>query len=404
MTRPLDGIRIVDCTHVLAGPYCGYQLGLLGAEVIRIDRVDQGDFIRWRGPEPALNNIGLAPNYLVQNAGKKSLALDLKAPRGQEILKKLVATADVMTENFRPGKLASLGLGYDAMKEIKPNLVYCSLTGFGQTGDLKDFPAYDYLVQGVSGYMAVNGTEEEGPRRISFPIIDYLTGLVGAFAVTSALLRRERTGDGQYIDVTMLESALTMLGPLIGPLLISGVEPVNPGNLPTSQSPFSGIFDTKDGQLITVANTPKQVASLSQAVGDPDLAADPRLDEIPPHAEAAAAARQRLAKIFKSESASHWADLLNANSVPAGKLKGLSEVLADGHLATRGFLHNIPNVPGADRDIQVPGIGFQMPGQDLAPAGPPPMPGADSQTLLRSLGYSSDQCEEFASQGIVKMT
>jgi len=402
MSRPLEGFRVIDCTHVLAGPYCGYQLGMLGAEVIRIDRVDTGDFIRHRGAERKLNDVGMAASFMVQNAGKKSLAINLKDPRGQAILKDLVKSADVMCENFRPGKLTALGLGFDEMAKIKEDLIYCSLTGFGQSGILRDFPAYDYLVQGVSGYMSVNATPAGDPQRIAFPIIDYLTGLVGAFAVTTALLQRERTGKGQNIDVSMLEAALIMLGPLIGPMLISGVQPVNTGNRPASGSAFSGVYDTKDGRLVVVANTPGQATALAKAIDRPDLLSDPGLQQHPPTEDAIITVKKILAECFTARSADEWEEHLNACSVPAGRLKDLQEVLQHNHLLERGFLHRINNVPGINRDIDVPGIGFHMPGINTAPIGPPPLQGAQSRDLLSELGYSADDIDGLITDNVVK--
>ncbi len=402
MTRPLDGIRVVDCTHVLAGPYCGYQLGLLGAEVIRIDRVDETDFVRWKGPDETLNDVGMSPSFMVQGAGKKSLALDLKDPRGQEILKKLVATADVMTENYRPGKLARLGLAYDDMKALKEDLIYCSLTGFGQTGPLRDFPAYDYLVQGISGYMLANADKDGEPWRIGFPIIDYLTGLSGAFAVMTALFQRQRTGKGQYVDVAMLEAALAMLGPMIGALRMGGGIRRHKGNSPSSGSPYSGVYEAKDGALVVVANTPAQAISLARVLDRPDLVDDPRLQQSVRPQEVIDKVQEILRQEFAGQTLAEWEERLQRASVPAGRLRALADVLAEPHLQARGFLHQIDNVPGIDRDIQVPGIGFRMAGADTSPLGPPPLTGAHGRELLGELGYTGGEVDKLIADGVTR--
>ena len=404
MTRPLQGIRVVDCTHVLAGPYCGYQLGLLGAEVIRIDRVDEADFVRWKGPDEALNEVGMSPSFMVQGAGKKSLALDLKDRRGREILKKLVATADVMTENFRPGKMARLGLGYEDMKAVKADLIYCSLTGFGQSGALRDFPAYDYLVQGVSGYMLANADKDGEPWRLGFPIIDYLTGLTGAFAVMTALYQRQRSGRGQFLDVAMLEAALAMLGPMIGALLMGGGIRRAKGNSPSSGSPYSGVYETKDGPLVLVANTPAQAAALAGVLERPDLIDDPRLQLKDRPQEVVDKVQDILRQEFAGQTLAEWERRLQRAAVPAGRLRDLADVLAGPHLQERGFLHRIDNVPGIGREIQVPGIGFQMADADTSPLGPPPLTGAHGRELLQELGYTGGEVEQLIADGVTRET
>src|SRR3954462_6117281 len=210
MTRPFEGIKVIDITHVLAGPFAAYQLALLGADVIKVEQPDDPDQSRSSGPDRALNRRQMGTGFLTQGSNKRSITLDLKTERGREILKKLVATADVMVENYRPGAFKALGLGYDDRRKINPRLIYASMTAFGQDGPRGSQTAYDHVIQSTSGIMAATGTREVNPLKIGAPVIDYATGTTGAFALAAALFQRERTGQGQYIDMAMLDVALMM--------------------------------------------------------------------------------------------------------------------------------------------------------------------------------------------------
>ena len=200
---PLDGVRVVDLTNVLSGPFCTYQLALLGADVIKVEAPGGGDLARQLGADPELNKIGMGASFLAQNAGKRSVALDLKSPRGKDAFRRLVSTADVLVENFRPGVMARLGLGHESLAALRPPLVYCAISGFGQDGPLRDNPAYDQIVQGLSGVMSVTGDAASAPLRVGYPVADTIGGLTAAFAISAALLRAARTGKGEFIDVSI---------------------------------------------------------------------------------------------------------------------------------------------------------------------------------------------------------
>src|SRR5687768_4299930 len=204
MSKALGGIRVLDLTNVLAGPLCAYQLALLGADVVKIEMPGSGDLARQLGSDPQLNAAHMGASFLAQNGGKRSVTVNLKVDEGKAVLKRLVASADVVVENFRPGVMQRLGLSYDVLKACNPALVYCAITGFGQDGPLRDAPAYDQIIQGLSGMMSITGDARSAPLRTGFPVSDSIGGITAAFAIASALVGRERTGKGRFIDVSML--------------------------------------------------------------------------------------------------------------------------------------------------------------------------------------------------------
>src|SRR5690606_9241444 len=205
MTKALTGIRVLDLTNVLAGPFCAYQFALLGAEVIKVEVPGSGDLARQLGADAELNGRHMGASFLAQNGGKRSLTLNLKSPEGREVLLRLVKSADALIENFRPGVMDRLGVGYEALKAVNPRLVYCAISGFGQHGPMRHAPAYDQIVQGMSGVMSITGSEESAPLRVGYPMADTIGGITAAFAVASALVRQQRTGEGDFIDVSMLD-------------------------------------------------------------------------------------------------------------------------------------------------------------------------------------------------------
>src|SRR6185436_4665847 len=225
MAGLLAGTRVLDMTNVLAGPFCCYQLALLGAEVIKVETPGTGDLARQLGADPELNRRGMGASFLAQNAGKRSITLNLKHVKARETFTRLVKTSDVMVENFRPGVMDRLELGYERLKDIKPNLIYCAISGFGQDGPLRLNPAYDQIIQGLSGVMSVTGDAQSAPLRVGYPVADTMGGITAAYAISAALFRRERTGEGEFIDVSMLESTLVAMGWVVSNWLIAGVRP-----------------------------------------------------------------------------------------------------------------------------------------------------------------------------------
>jgi len=396
MAGLLDGVRVLDLTNVLAGPFGAYQLVLLGADVIKIESPDGGDLARQLGADPALNAALMGASFLAQNAGKRSVTINLKSDAGKDVFRRLVHTADVVIENFRPGVMTRLSLDYDALREVRPDLVYCAVSGFGQDGPLKDNPAYDQIVQGLAGVMSVTGDAASAPLRVGYPVADTIGGLTAAFAIAAALVRRGRTGEGEFIDVSMLEATLVTMGWQVSNWLIAGVRPQALGNENMTAAP-SGLFATGAGPLNIAANQQQQFEALTRLIGRPELARDPRFAEREARKRNRFALKAEIEAALAAKPAAEWAALFNANGVPAGEVLDIPEVLAHPQVTGRGLVKTFANAPRgaggprAARPISVVRTGFRLASGDPAPAMPPPALGADTEAVLGELGYSNSE-------------
>tara|TARA_B100000497_G_scaffold115421_1_gene138944 strand:+ start:2502 stop:3704 length:1203 start_codon:yes stop_codon:yes gene_type:complete len=400
MFQPLAGMRVIDLSQVLAGPYASYQLGLLGAEVLKIEMPGSGDWTRDKGHLPDLNAAQMGLTYLTQNANKKSVTMNLKDPEGLSILKRLIADADVFIENFRPGVIGRLGLSYDVVKELKPNIVYCSISAFGQDGEMSPRPAYDHVVQGMCGIMKTTGTVESGPTKVGAPYVDYATGMNAAFAIVSALHETKRTDKSVHIDVAMLDTTMLLMASLLTSHLSAGWMPTPSGNEAWSQSPSSGAFETSDGLVMIAANNSKQFACLCRGINRQEILEDPRWNSGAARAENAASLRQELIKVFLTRAALDWENALSAAGVPAAKVRSLDEMLAENQAKVRQFTHKL-DMPDQAHDIHVPTLGFKVEGQVVAPTVAPPMLGQDTQEVLELLGLSVADISRLSDQGVV---
>src|SRR5262249_9736804 len=274
MAGLLAGTRILDLTNVLAGPFCCYQLAQLVAEVIKVGLPGPGDPARAPGADPELNRRGMGASFLAQNAGKRSITLNLKSAKGRDAFGRLVASSDVVVENFRPGVMDRLGLGYAALKAIKRDIIYCAISGFGQDAPLRFTPAYDPVIQGLSGDMSVTAGPRSAPFRVGVPVADAMGGIAAACAIAAALFRRERSGEGEFIDVSMLESTVVAMGWAVSNWLIAGVRPRPMGNENMTASP-SGTLCTGDGPINIAANKQEQFETLCRLIGREDLITHP---------------------------------------------------------------------------------------------------------------------------------
>lgn len=380
----LAGIRVLDLTNVLAGPYCAYQLALLGADVIKVEQPAGGDLARQLGASPELNGAGMGASFLAQNAGKRSLALDLKNDADCERFLDLVATADALVENFRPGVMARLGLGYEVLKEVRPGLVYCAISGFGQTGPMRDNPAYDQIIQGLSGVMSITGTPDVAPLRVGYPVCDTIGGLAGAFAIVSALLRQKTTGEGAFLDVSMLESTLSAMGWPVSNFLTAGVEPKPMGNENMTAAP-SGAFRTGDGLLNIAANKQEQFETLCGLIGRPELAEYPRFAEREARKRNRAELKAAIEEALAVRPASVWEETLNRAGVPAGRVLTVPEVLQEPQVAERAMTKRFAGVLPEGKTLTVVRGGFLVDGQAPLPGLPPPKLGEHSQEVLDSV-------------------
>ena len=400
MFQPLVGVRVIDLTQVLAGPYAAYQLGLMGAEVLKIETPGIGDWSRDKGHVPGLNAEGMGLTYLTQNANKKSVTLNLKSEEGLAIMKRLIEGADVFIENFRPGTIARLGLSFDVVRALNPRIVYCSISAFGQDGELSRRPAYDHVIQGMCGIMKTTGTAETGPQKVGAPYIDYATGLNAAFAIVSALHETKRTGEAIHLDVAMLDTSMLLMASLVTSHLTGGWMPKPSGNEAWSQSPSSGAFETGDGLLMVAANNDRQFRALCAGLGRPDILEDERWSDPAARQANAASLRDELVKIFRSGRALDWEKALDAAGGPAAKVRSLDEVLAESHAATRAFVQTM-RWTREPLEIHLPTLGFKVDGEAIAPTKAPPELGGDTHEVLRSLGYTDADLARLATEAVI---
>ncbi len=387
---PLQGVRVLECASIIAGPYCAYMLTLLGAETVKIERPSTGDWMRSEGGDAALVAAGMGSAFLSCNAGKRSVALNLKDPRGVKIAREIASRVDVMIENWRPGTAHRLGVGFEAIRTVNPRIVYCSISGFGQDGPLSPRPAYDHIIQAVSGIMSVTGTPETAPSRTGPPLVDYLTGLSAAIAILAALRERDRTGEAQLIDVGMLDCAVAGMGSILSAHVNGGVPAAPIGNAAASGVPSSGMFPTRTSPLTVVANTEAQFAALCGVLGRPDLVDDARFREPAVRKQNQDALRAILAACLAGRPAIEWEQRLAEAGVPAGAVRSVPELLNDAQVSARDLFRRL-ELPEQGRDAALPTAGFKLNGRRVSPERSPPLLGADNESVLAELGYDAAQ-------------
>ena len=394
MTQPLQGVRVLDLTNVLAGPFCCYQLALLGAEVIKVERPGSGDLARVLGADPDRNNKGMGISFLAQNAGKKSVTLDMKAERGKELLKRLVRSADVLVENFRPGVMDRLGLGYDVLRQEKPNLIYCAISGFGQDGPRKDDPAYDQIVQGISGVMSITGAADTAPYRVGYPLADTVGGLAAAFSIAAALNARAR---GTFLDISMTEAVISSMGWIVSNYLIGGVTPAALGNENMTSAP-SGTFQTADHPINIAANRDEQWEVLARHLSREDLLENPDYATREDRKRNRLALREELERSLRTRPATDWVRELNALSVPTGPVLSVPSALDDPQIAARGLIGPITM---GHEELKLAGSPIVADGVRPMPQTPPPQLGEDNEAIWSDLGLTKDQIEALEKEGVL---
>lgn len=392
MAQPLAGIRVADFSHVIAGPLATHFLRLLGAEVIKIEP-PSGDVLRNYTQRAELR--GMAEPFISTNAGKKSVVLDLKTEFGQEAARRLVQSSDVLVENFRPGVMDRLGLGHDSFQESHSSLIFCSISGYGQSGPMRDYPAIDQIIQSVSGLMSLSGDADSGPLRVGFPIVDTYSALLAAFAIQSALIQRERDPQraGQFIDMSMLDASLVMINSVVSPLLISGIQPRRTGNRGFSLAPTADTFDTLDDPITIGAVQQVQYERLCAALDRPDLMTDPRFSTPDLRMKHDRELQGELAATFRTRPALEWERVLSRHGVPAGAVRSVEDVLQLDQLKSRDLKLDIsvPNDAVGEATILNAGFNFAHDGPGLS--APPPTLGEHTDEVLAELGMTEIAAE-----------
>ncbi len=393
MTRPFDGIRVLDFSQVISGPYATELLALQGADVVKFERPPFGDESRTFCLDPELIARGAGSAYLSLNAGKRSMALDLKFPEAREIVLRMVADADVVVENFRPGVMARLGLDYEAISRVRPDIIYCSISGYGQDGPEANSPAYDGAVQAASGIMSITGFPENGATRVGFPFSDVATGSAAAYAIASALYRRLSTGKGQYIDLAMIDASLSMMSPVVGFWLIGGGLPHQIGNLAWSRRPTSDMFRTSDDFLMLVVNSEVHFRIFAREIGLGDLHEDPRFADWTARHSHSTELKALIEGALLAQDAATWERQLRAAGIAASRVASIADVIESEQIRHRGLVLSIDGAEGFDKPLRVLNAPFKSPKDGPGTDIPPPACGQHTVDILTQIGVSEQEIE-----------
>lgn len=403
----LSHIRVLDLSRVLAGPWCAQNLADLGAEVIKVERPGAGDDTRHWGPPFAKDSGGQDTSesayYISINRNKKSITLDISTSEGQAIIRNLITKSDVVIENYKVGQLAKYGLDYASLCAIKPNLIYCSITGFGQTGPYQHRPGYDFILQGMGGFMSITGEADHlpggGPQKAGVAIVDLFTGMYASSAILAAVIHRDRTDEGQYIDMALLDTQVAMLANISSNYLCSGVSPHRWGNAHPNVVPYQ-TFQTTDSWIIVAVGNDSQFRHFVK-VGDCEfLADDPRFATNPARIEHRQALIPLLTKMVAKKSKAEWITLLEAAGVPCGPINNLQEVFENEQVIARGLEMHVPHpTAGTMKLVASP---MRLSKTPVEVRMPPPLLGQHTDEVLReNLGMSEEQISKLHQKGIV---
>ncbi|CAN5629267.1 CoA transferase [soil metagenome] len=400
MSKPFANIRILDFSHVISGPYATELLTMMGADVIRFERPG-GDETRTFCSSPELLAKGLGSAYLTLNAGKRSVAIDLKRSESIEMIRRLVPTADVIVENFRPGTMARLGLGYEDLKQIKPELVYCSISGYGQDGPERDSPAYDGAIQAASGIMSLTGHPETGPVRVGFPFSDVATGSAAALGIAGALYRKLATGQGQYIDIAMVDASLSMMSPIVGYWMIGGEVPSRLGNLAWSRRPSSDLFEASDDYLMLVVNREEHLRIFCETIGIGDLPGRPEFATWALRSHNRAAFKSAINTALAKGKAVDWERQLKAAGIAVARVASVDEVISSPQMAHRDLIIEVEGTVGHEQPIRVMNAPFKYAFDPCGTTRPPPGCGQHTDEVLGEVGYSSAEIAMLRERGVM---
>ncbi len=397
MSRPFDGVRILDFTQVLAGPFSTYQLALLGADVIKVER-REGEDMRRTPLSREWAERGMASGWMAVNGNKRSLTLDLSTPEARAIIERMAAKADVVVENFRPGVMDRLGIGYEVLKKTNPRLIWCSISGYGQTGPDRLEAGYDGKIQAMSGIMAITGHAESGPTRAGFAVCDTLTGMTAAFAISSALYQRTHTGKGQFVDVSMLEATLAVLAGQVADFTVSGHRQQQSGNQAVSRRTTANLFKAGEGHVLLAVNNDKQYRCLMEALDREDTFEDPRFADWFLRNENESALRAVIEEALATDTAKNWETRLNAAGAPCASIWRVEEIIDHPQIVARGAMQTVASAYGPLRFM---GSGFQLAhgGGKLDTVAPPL--GAHTDEVLGEFGYGAEEIAALRTAGII---
>jgi len=391
----LSGIRVVDLSRVLAGPFCTMILGDLGADVIKVEAPGSGDETRGWGP-PYVG--GESAYYLTANRNKKAITLNLKHPAGKDIFLRLVKEADVLVENFKVGTLPKMGLAPEQLLEHNPRLVIAEITGFGQTGPLRHLPGYDYIVQALGGLMSITGSEESGPMKVGVAIVDVLTGLFTAIGILAALQERERSGKGQVVDVALLDVSVAALINVASNYLVSGQLPRLLGNAHPNIVPYQ-TFDAQDQPMVVAVGNDRQFASFAQVIGRPELAEDERFATNPARLKHRDELVAIIQEALKMRPAHDWMERLQAVGVPCAPIQTLDQVFSHPQVLARGMVVEMEH-PTAER-VRLVGSPLHLSRTPVTYRSHPPLAGEHTEAVLKELGYTAEEVVRLRDEGVI---
>lgn len=393
--RPLDGVFVLDFSRVLAGPYCSMVLGDMGARIVKVEPLGSGDDTRQYGPF-----MGQESAYFMSiNRNKESVALNLKSPEGLEAALKLTARADIVLENYRPGTMKRLGLGYEALREINPRLIYASVSGFGQDGPWKDKPAYDIIVQGLSGMMSITGHPGGPPTRVGISLGDIAAGLFATIGIVGALYERDRSGQGQMIDVAMLDAQLAILENAVARHLVTGEIPGPLGTRHPSITPFAA-FPSSDGYILVGAGNDSLWRRLCESVGRPELVTDARFDTNRHRTENWSEIEPLLNDIFCRRTTDDWIEFLEARGIPCGPVNTMDKVVTNPQVQARGALVEVDAMGGGK--LRMPRTPIKMSRTDPCVYRSAERLGGSTRSVLSEMGYSEQEIEAMVKSGAVE--
>lgn len=401
MAKAFENIKVADFSQVLAGPFATQQLALLGAEVVKVELRGAGDQARGMLTSGWYRENRMSPLYLSVNAGKRSMTLNLKHERAKDIVHRLVKDSDVFIQNFKGGVIDRMGFGYEAIKEINPSIVYCSISGYGQEGPKAGAAAYDSAIQAAAGMITTTGYPENGPTRIGFTVVDMTTGITAAYAIAAALFRRQVTGEGQFLDVAMLDSALTQLGPLVANYTVAGEAPKLNGNASLTGLACAEQYPCKEGYVLLAVLLDNQVAALFDVLGKPDLIEDPRFATHQDRLDHYDDLRATLEALFQGDTAANWVPKLAAAGAPASELLTVPQAVEQPQLQHRNVIMDLPPPAGMDQAIRTVGSGFQSPSDTPGTDVPPPGIGEHTDEILAELGYDSETIASLRADEVV---